>query len=227
MFVASFALPAIAVTNNSGVSKGQYIKYDNFVGIGPGLESFNDYDWLKLLVTDVSGPTVKLLSTGQYKNGTAIPGNGTVSVWNLETGTENGVPSTQGSIIAANLNLGDSIPPANTYKVNSTESRRYLGVTRTVNILEATISTPDYKTTVFHVYDKNSGMLLESTTQTTVQADTQLITTTVSYSMVETNIFDSSPSPSVLEFSIQTLVIIMVTIAVTATVFIMIFRKRQ
>ena len=68
-----------------------------------------------------------LLSTGQFKNGTALPGNDTTSVWNIEAGTENGVPSTQGPIIAANLNQGDAIPPPNTYSINQTESRTYLG----------------------------------------------------------------------------------------------------
>ena len=226
-FLAAFTLPALAVTYNTGVSNGQYVKYDNFVGTGPGVEAFNDYDWLKLQVTRVSGKTVTLLSTSQYKNGTAIPGNGTVSVWNIETGTEDGVPSTQGPIIAANLNQGDAIPPTNTYKVNNTESRKYFGVTRTVNVLDASISTPDYNTSVTYVYDKASGMLLESNTETTTQADTQSITTTVSYIIVETNIFSSSSSPSVPEFPIDAGATIVVIITVIATAFILLLKKRK
>ncbi len=225
-FLAAFTLPALAVTYNPGVSKGQYVKYDNFIGIGAGVETFNDYDYLKLQVTDVSGSSVTLLSTGQYKNGTAIPGNNTVSVWNIATGTDNGVPSTQGPIIAANLNQGDSIPPANTYKVNSTESRTYLGVARTVNILDATISTPDYNTTVSYVYDKVSGMLLESNTQTTTQAETQSITTTVSYSIVETNIFSATPSPSIPEFPTQTIEIAAIAAVVIATGYMLLFKRK-
>lgn len=226
-FLAAFTLPALAVTYNTGVSNGQYVKYDNFVGTGPGVEAFNDYDWLKLQVTRVSGKTVTLLSTGQYKNGTAIPGDGTVSVWNIETGTEDGVPSTQGPIIAANLNQGDAIPPTNTYKVNNTESRKYFGVTRTVNVLDASISTPDYNTSVTYVYDKASGMLLESNTETTTQADTQSITTTVSYIIVETNIFSSSSSPSVPELPIDAWATIVVIITVIATAFILLLKKRK
>ena len=49
---------------------------------------------------------------------------------------EDGVPSTQGPIIAANLNQGDAIPPPNTYSVNKTETRIFLGFSRTVNILD-------------------------------------------------------------------------------------------
>ena len=101
--LAAFVLPVLALTYSPGVATGQYVKYGNFVGIGQGVESFNDYDWLKLQVTDVSGKAVTLLSTSQFKNGTAIAGNGTTSVWNVETGTEDGVPSTQGPIIACKL----------------------------------------------------------------------------------------------------------------------------
>lgn len=226
-FLAVIAFPASALTYNPGVSKGQYVKYDNFVGIGPGVEIFNDYDWLKLQVTDVSGKTVTLLSTGQYKNGTALPGNGTVSVWNIETGTENGLPKTQGPIIAANLNQGDSIPPANTFKVNATESRTYIGVVRSVNVLDATIMTPDYNTTVDYVYDKVSGILLESSTQTTTQTDSQSITTTVSYSILETNIFSSNPSPTIPEFSVQTFVILMFAVIIALATVIAFFRRKR
>ena len=109
---------------------GQYVKYGNFSGNGQGFEAFNDYGFLQLQVTSVVGKEVTLLSTGQFKNGTALPGNGTTEVWNIETGTEDGTPSTQGPIIAANLNQGDPIPPPDTYSVNQSESRTYLGSTQ-------------------------------------------------------------------------------------------------
>ena len=212
-----FILPVLAVTYNPGVTAGQYVKYGNFVGVGPGAEHFNDYDWLKLQVTDVSGKAVTLLSTSQYKNGTTNRRQWNLNVWNIETGTEDGVPSTQGPIIAANLNQGDAIPPPNTYSVNRTETRTYLGVSRTVNILDASLSTPDYNATLTYVYDKASGMLLESTTQTTTQSDPQSVTTTISYSVIETNIFNSGPSPSVQELgSLVALVglIALITVAI-------------
>ena len=225
-FLASFVLPVLAVTYTPGVVSGQYVKYGNFVGVGQGVESFNNYDWLKLQVTDVSGKSVTLLSTSQYKNGTAIVGNGTVSVWNIETGTQDGVPTTQGPIIASNLNIGDQIPPLNTYVVNRTESRTYLGVSRTVNILDASLSTPSYNATLTYVYDKASGMLLESTAQTTTQALPQPFVTTISYSVIETNIFSSTnPSPSVPEFPIAIVgVVIVVMVGVVAAVIL--FKKK-
>jgi hypothetical protein len=226
--LAAFVLPVLAVTYNPGVETGQYVKYGNFVGVGQGIESFNDYDWLKLQVTDVSGKAVTLLSTSQFKNGTATAGNGTTSVWNIETGTKDGVPSTQGSIIAANLNQGDPIPPPNTYFVNRTESRTYLGVSRTVNVLDASLSTPSYNATLTYVYDKASGMLLESSTQTTTQAQPQPVTTTISYSVIETNIFGSTinPSPTVpeLPFTVVGVVVVAVLIGVVAA---LILTKRR
>lgn len=228
-FLAAFVLPVLAVTYNPGVEIGQYVKYGNFVGVGQGVESFNDYDWLKLLVTDVSGKDVTLLSTSQFKNGTAIVGNGAISVWNIETGTQDGVPSTQGPIIAANLNQGDQIPPSNTYVVNSTESRTYLGVSRTVNILDASLSTSDYNATLTYVYDKASGMLLESTTQTVTQADPQPVTTTISYSVIETNIFGSTsnPSPSIPELPITAIGVIIVVVLMGAVAALILTKRRK
>ena len=192
LLLGVITLPVLALDYNPGVSVGQYVKYGNFVGSGSGTESFNDYSWTKLAVISVSGKEVTLLSTGQLKDGTAIPGNGTTEVWNIETGTQNGTPSTQGPIMAANINQGDPIPPANTYAVNRTENRVYLGVSRTVNILETTVSTPDYSTSLTYVYDKQSGVLLESTVNT-VQNQPQQSTSSYFYRIVETNVFGHSP----------------------------------
>ncbi len=76
LILAAITLPVIAVDYNVGVSIGQYVKYGNFVGSGQGFESFNDIDFQQFQVTAVSGKDVTLQSTGQYKNGTALPGNG-------------------------------------------------------------------------------------------------------------------------------------------------------
>lgn len=200
--------PVFALEYNPGVKAGQYIKYGDFVGTGAGVESFNDYSWSKLEVTAVSGKEITLLSTGQFKDGTAIPGNGTTEIWNIETGTQNGTPNTQGPIIAANLNQGEAIPPANTYAVNRTENRIYLGVSRSVNILETTVSTPDYSTSLTYVYDRSSGFLLESTVET-VQNQPQQSTSIYSYRITETTLFGQTPY-----IGLPLVSIIVVTIAV-------------
>ena len=110
----------------------------------------------------------------------------------------NGVPSVQGPIIAANLNQGDPIPPPNTYTVNKTETQTYLGISRTVNILNPTITTPDYTTSFTFVYDRASGILLEATS-ITIQNQPQPTPSEYSYIITETNIFGTSqttPTPS-------------------------------
>jgi len=170
---------------------------------------------------------VTLLSTGQFKNGTTLPGNGTSSIWNIETGTEDGSPNTQGPIIAANLNRHDTIPPPDTYSVNQSESRTYLGSIRTVNILTVEISTSDYNSTLTYVYDKLSGILLESFTQTMTQSEPQPVASSYSYSIIETNIFGSTPnpSPSVPEFPILTLEVVVVVLMVVTTALILIKRR--
>ncbi len=220
--------PAFAVTYNPGVVVGNYVKYGNFVGVGPGVEYFNEYDWLKLDVIAVSVNDVTLLSTGQFKNGTAIPGNGSVSTWNVASGTEDGIPKTQGPIIAANLNQNDAIPPPDTYYVNATEDLSYLNIVRSVNLLNVTISTPDYNSTLTYAYDRLSGMLLETATQTT-QTQPQLTTTAFSYEIIETNIFgpasSPTPSPSIPEIPGLTLEIL-VLLAIASFLLLGILRKR-
>ncbi len=219
--LGALALPVFAVQYNSGVTEGQYVKYGNFVGSGPGYESFSEFDFLNLQVESVSANTVTLRSTSQYKNGTALPGNNTIDTWNLESGTDNGTPSTQGPIIAANLKQGDEIPPLNTYSINQTVSKTYLGVDRSVNILDVTVSTPNYNSTLNYVYDKLSGMLLEAASTTSTDAEPSPITSTYSYSIIETNIFDSTmPSPTTTEFGTQFAILIVLAIVIVISVVI-------
>jgi len=202
-----------------GVTEGNYVKYGNFVGIGPGFESFNDYDWLKLEVVNVVGNEVTLISTGLFKDGSPIPGNGTATVWNIEIGEENGVSSTQGPIIAANLMQGDAIPPPYTYTLNRTEDRTYLGVSRGVNILDLEIITPDYESTLNYVYDRASGILLESSSQI-IQTQPESFTSEYSYSVIETNIFNAPPVPEFIGVSVAIVGIIVI-------IAILVFRKKR
>jgi hypothetical protein len=222
--LVALASPALAVNYNPGVTVGQYVKYGHFSASGIGFESFNDYDFLKLQVTSVSGKEVSLLSTGQFKNGTALPGNGTSAVLNIETGTQDGTPSTQGPIIAANLNLGDAIPPPNTYLVNATEDRPYLGVSRTVNILNVTVSTPDYNSTLSYIYDKTTGFLLESSTQTTTQSEPEPVTSAYSYSVIETNIFGSSAGGG---FPVLILILPIIAVIIIVVVILLLRLKKH
>jgi hypothetical protein len=162
---------------------------------------------------------------GQYKNSTSLPGNGASTVWDIQAGTQDGIPSTQGPIIAANLNQGDAIPPAGTYSINSTEQRTYLSVSREVNVLDVSISSPDYNSTSTYVYDKASGMLLEASAQTTTQSQPEPVSSSYSYRVVETNIFGSGgqhSSTSVVSVLTLPIVLVAVVIAVIAVVIIVV-----
>ena len=96
-----------------------------------------------------------------------------------------------------------------------------------MNILDASLSTPDYNTTLTYVYDKASGMLLESTTQTITQAEPQPVTTTISYSLIETNIFGSTnPSPSVPELPFTAVGVVIVVVLISTVAALILFKKR-
>ena len=222
LFVA-LAAPVLAVEYAPGVSVGQFAKYGNFIGIGPGEETINNTDYVKQEITAVSGTQITLFTTGQLKDSTPTSGNGTASIWNIETGTQDGVPSVQGPIIAANLNQGDPIPPPNTYSVNKTETQTFLGTSRTVNILNPTITTPDYTTSFTFVYDRTSGILLAASS-ITIQTQSQSTPSEYSYIITETNIFGASqttpsPSPSIPEYSAVALVAVAVLGTLTAIIF--------
>jgi hypothetical protein len=225
LILIALVLPVFAIGYSPGVTAGQFVKYGNFSGSGEGFEGFNDYGFLQLQATSVSGKDVTLLSTGQYKNGTALPGNGTTMVWNIEVGTEDGSPATQGPIIAGNLNQGDAIPPLGTYSINQTESRSYLGTSRNVNILDVQIKTSDYNSTLTYVYDKLSGMILESSTQITTQSQPTPVSSSYSYSIIGTNIFGTNAS--VPEFSTLTIEVAGIIALIGAVAALILVRKRK
>ena len=186
--------PMLAVEYNHGVLVGQYVKYGNFV-VTPSLFQF---EWAKAEVIALSGKEVTLRISGQLNIGAAIPGSGSILTYNIETGMSNG-PIDQSTywnlsvIIAGNLNAGDSIPPLSSgYIVNKTETRPYLGVSRTINILEAKYSDANYDNQWTLAYDKVSGMLLESEIKITQKNPTP-ITTKISFGVTETNIFAAIP----------------------------------
>ncbi len=97
----------------------------------------------------------------------------------------------------------------------------YLGVGRSVNVLEVAISMPDYDTTLTYIYDRTSGMLLESTSKTT-QTLPEPTTSEYSYSITETNIFQST---TILPIPLEYLVLVIAIIVVVAVVLVLALRK--
>jgi hypothetical protein len=217
VLLVAFVAPVLAVDYNPGVSVGQYVKYGNFYGIN--LRSV--FDWEKVEVIAVSGKEVTLLTTGQFKNGTALPGLG-ITIHNLETGATNETHADLKSIMAANLNEGDAVPPG-TLVINKTEIRTYLGVSRVVNVLTEEISTDVATARVTAVYDKASGMALEWENWFSVHATG--LQNAIYYSVTDTNIFEvTHPAAPIPVEAFYALGAVAVAIPVTTAV---VLRKRK
>ena len=185
----ALAVPVLAVDYNPGISVGQGAEYGNYVLDGQE----TDVNWTRFGVAAISGKEVTLTEITAYMNGT----DETVDkIYNVEAGTVDGQPAAfPGTwIIAANLNEGDALPPVDLgYIVNTTETRTYLGVSRSVNIVSYTFSGEGYTLSETFVYDKASGIMLEMEGEAVVGDTTQ----TYSHSITVTNIFEEpEPTPS-------------------------------
>ena len=195
----------------AGVSKGQFVQYGNFVGIGPGLETYNENDWVRYEVLDTNESLVTLILTGSFKNGTSIPGNADVWMYDLEYGTANGTQSVAGPILAGNLSKGFWVSIGYTpNKINDTQTRTYLGASRSVNVLNFTRSSENSSFSYTYFYDKDSGMLLEMNGETQENQNSTSITRQISYAVADTNIF--GPKTGIPQLYIIAVVVIVVII---------------
>jgi hypothetical protein len=221
VLLMTLVVPVLAVDYNPGVSVGQGAEYGNYVVDGQA----TDVNWTRFGVTAVSGKKVTLTELTAYMNGT----DETVDkVYDVEAGTVDGQPTAfPGTwIIAANLNEGDALPPVdNGYTVNTTETRTYLGVSRSVNIFSYTEVGEGYTVSDTFVYDKVSGIRLE--VQTDVTMDTTVLT--YSHSIVDTNIFEEpEPTPTPEEgVPVEYIYVgVAVVIIVVVVVAVMLLRKK-
>jgi hypothetical protein len=188
VLLMGIAVPVLAVDYNPGVSVDQWAEYGNYVAP----EEEDVVNMTRVGVTAVSGKEVTLSECTGYRDGT----DETVDkVYDVEAGTVDGEAATfPGILIAANLNEGDALPPVDLgYTVNTSETRTYLGVSRSVNIFSYTEVGEGYTVSDTFVYDKVSGIRLE--VQTDVTMDTTVLT--YSHSIVDTNIFEEpEPTPT-------------------------------
>ena len=158
--------PVFATDYNPGVSVGDYVTFGNWGGsVGTGTKYAIAYE--KIEVVSISGKEVDWRMTGQMKTGSEMMDNGSIYFTNVETGATNYTHSVLGAVIAANLNQGDKVPiQSGSLGVNSTEIRTYLGISRMVNIVIDVVSSvqsgaPIVVNSTF-VYDRTSGILLET-----------------------------------------------------------------
>ena len=215
VILMALAIPVLAVDYNPGVSVGQGAEYGNYEMD----DQETNVNWTRLYVAAVSGKEVTLTEFTAYMDGT----DETVDrVYNVEAGTVDGQLATfPGTwIIAANLNENDTLPPVDLgYVVNKTETRTYLGVSRSVNIVSYSYSGEGYTLSETFVYDKASGIMLEMEGEA-VAGD---VTSTYSHSITVTNIFEEpepTPTPSeeipveYIYVAVVAVVIIVIAIAV-------------
>jgi len=221
VLLMTLAVPVLAVDYNPGVSVEQGAEYGNYVMDGQE----TDVNWTRFGVAAVSGKEVTLTELTAYMNGT----DETVDkVYNVEAGTVDGQPAAfPGTrIIAANLNEGDALPPVDSgYIVNTTETRTYLGVSRSVNIVSYSYSGEGYTISETFVYDKASGILLEMEGETVVGDTTQ----TYSHSITVTNIFEEAePTPTPTEgIPVEYLYVGVVVVIIVVVAAVIMLKKRS
>jgi hypothetical protein len=221
VLLMTLAVPVLAVDYDPGVSVGQWVEYGNYVLD----DEETDINMTKVAVMTVSGKEVTLSEYTGYMDGTDEIVD---KVYDVEAGTVDGEAATFPGvvIIAANLNEGDALPPVDLgYIVNSTETRTYLGVSRSVNIVSYTFVGEGYTISETFVYDKASGMQLELEGETLVDGVTQ----TYSHSIIDTNIFEEpEPTPTPEEgVPVEYLYVgVAVVIIVVVAAAVMLLRKR-
>lgn len=218
LMMFAVAVLALGVLYEPSVSVGQRAEYGNYLMDGQK----TDVNWTRIGVTAVSGTEVTLTEITSYMDGHEET---VEKVYDVEAGTVDEVPASfPGSvIIAGNLNEGDALPPVdNGYKINTTETRTYLGVSRSVNVVsyEYTDAAAGYTISETYWYDKASGIMLEME-----GATSGAYVSEYSDSITVTNIFEETeptptPTPSegvpleYLYVAIVAVVIIVIIIAV-------------
>jgi hypothetical protein len=230
VFFAACVVPMRAVDYNPGVSVGQWVKYGNIVAVSQGTELLNKTDWFQVEVTAVSGKNVTLHMTGKYKNGTDIePGELRV---NVETGSWNGsIVTGYYILIAANLEQGDNITkpatPTPYFKINSTQTRTYMGASRSCNVLNFTASYTYDSTTIVQkslmIWDKASGMPMEEDTEYTGITST---TERLSFKAIDTNIFPTGAAGWLVDNLIYIVAAVVIVIVIIGGVAIMMMRRK-
>jgi len=183
-FVALLCLtvPVSAVEYNVGVEAGQWIKYGNYNVEDSGDEGTIPV-WSKLEVSAVTDQKVLFFANGFYRNGTEF-------YYHMERS----IISNTTLIIAANLTEGDLVTPTEEARINRTETQRYLGVDRTVNIFELTSSIEGVEFSASFIYDQITGLLLDYSIEEKVESEQLSYEYRYSYNIIDSNIFGEKPS---------------------------------
>jgi hypothetical protein len=196
-----------------GVSPGNEFTYEikffhdstnQSVIIPEQILDINKTDYFKVSITEVEENEVSIQTTWRFINGTEIEGSGTINL-------ENGVTAGDfWAIIGSNLNAGDRLHPTGIDRVfiNDTITRNYgSGGNRETNLIDLTYTYYDdenpsrYYTEFSETYfDKQTGILVELIEKAVFPEP--LTTESLSWKLVETNIWVVPEFPSTLILSL-------------------------
>jgi len=145
--LVSLIAPTYATTYAPAVRAGDWAKYNVFLsaqgnktllaGSGSFLQQFNNTKYAMLNVTSVSGTNVTIIVSFHYTNGTVY----NVPSSQIPPVNVNGTNTSGPTIIAGGLTAPDPIGQGNSAKLNSTKTLTILGVSRSVNFLNITMSS--------------------------------------------------------------------------------------
>jgi len=246
-----FFLSAMVVTSSAkerrvGVAVGSWFKYgtidvswssnDPSATFPPPdqewLGEFNKTEWIFISVEDVSGTNITFQATFHYKNGTEQNLDGRIDI---NDGTTNGVMSL--TFISADLAVNDTLyspalsypdhiypPPYITWKINETIVKTYPdGARRETNHVKITWTSGDTETTIFDLlWDKQTGVLVESKSEAIRQTTDYLTIWSASYRISDSNLWTAPEFPT-----LSTLLIVVVIVAVPTITAISIFKLRH
>jgi hypothetical protein len=185
----TLVVPTLAQTSMIVVSAGNKFRYSitvswssNDPNAAPPSDviDLNNTQWEEITIKDISGTNITGQTTVHYSNNT----ENTVGGW-VDVNTGNG-ENLNTLVIPANLAVGDSVytsSPFNTWFINETVFRTYLGGVRLTNNLNR-ISSYENESYVNDMYwDKSTGVVVEARQQVTNQTGAYT-TTTVTYSQI-------------------------------------------
>lgn len=198
-FVLSFT--AFSFAEQVGVSVGDWVKYE-VIRQGKSTAAWTedwDAEWIKIEVLNVSGSSVNVLRTWYYQDGKTYNCTHNIDVMKLE--------GDYCYVTRANLTVGDEVFDEtfrmvfnNTVRISQITSRTYGGENREACFTELSYSQP-YFGDMLNVHekywwDRETGVLLETTSETTIERFGNDSKSTQSLIVAETSLWETHTPPS-------------------------------
>lgn len=235
-----FLLSLMTVTSAAqsrtvGVTVGDWFKYSdirvNWSSNDPNatlplvrewLKEMNETKWFLLSVKNVSGAIISFQTVKHFKDGSEKTENGNVSVY-AGTGHMPAIMIGISVTISANLNENDTIyasPHFSDWKINETVTKTYAGGGRETNHLNMTwestwtINSTLYETIYYFedfYWDRRTGILVEYSFEEIMRVGEYLTTLSMSYRIVESNVWIVSEFPM---WTLTLFVFIVISVAI-------------